>query len=122
MYNYINTTISLLVKMGLLTEDAGQHLSVELGKKIHFDKYNQSFMTVEEVVNELEKKDKKFLVEPWMAHIRQLEKKVSELTEELEKNQKHYVYLLSELGKKVQSLEIKPSVKPLPKKDLTAKK
>ena len=118
MYNYINTTISLLVKMGLLTEDAGQHLSVELGKKIHFDKYNQSFMTVEEVVNELEKKDKKFLAEPWMAHIRQLEKKVAELTDQLSQHHE----LVAELGKKVQALETKPAVKPLPKKELTVKK
>ena len=104
-------------------------------------------MTVEEVANELEKKGKKFLAEPWMAHIRQLEKKVTELTDQLSQHHE----LVAELGKKIQTLEdtrisdlethmadcerminvhgqkiqaleTKPVVKPLPKKDLTAKR
>ncbi len=104
MYNYINTTISLLVKMGLLTEEAGQHLSVELGKKIHFDKYNQSFMTVEEVVNELEQKDKKFLAEPWMAHIRQLEKRVTDLETHMADCER----MINVHGQKIQALKQSP--------------
>ncbi len=85
LYNYTNTTLALLVKMGLLTEEAGTYLSQELGKKIHFDRYKQSFETVEELAKELDEKQKKFLAEPWMVHIRnierQLEAKDKELTE-----------------------------------------
>lgn len=84
MYNYINTTLVLLVRLKLLTEDAGRHLSGELQSKIHTSRYDDAVQMLDGVLKNLEEKDKKVLAEPWMAHIRKLEEKLDTALSEIE--------------------------------------
>lgn len=83
MENY--TTISLLVKMHLITEDAAEYLGKELQSKIHTARFIDSLQMMQDMVDELAEKDTKFLVEPWMAYIRRLELRITELEKQVAK-------------------------------------
>ena len=83
MYNYTTTALVLLVRMKLLTPAAGKYLSDNLQSKIHTSRYNDSFAMVDEMLRELEAKDEDVLMQPWMAHIKQLEKRVDDLTKQV---------------------------------------
>ena len=71
--------------MNLLTEEAGEYLNEELQSKIHTARYRDSLQIVQDLMDELAEKDKKFLIEPWMAYIRRLEKRVAELEKQVAK-------------------------------------
>lgn len=79
MYNYSATLIALLVKMKLLTEEAGEHLNKELQSKIHTARFTEAQQIVQDLMDEVDEKGDKFLGEPWMPHIRSLEKRLANL-------------------------------------------
>lgn len=105
--------------MQLLTEEAGTYFSVELGKKIHFDKYKQSYQTIEEIVNELNEKEIKILAEPWLVYIRSMERTIEKLTKQVTDTESQINtqgQLIDKLANELKDLEQKN------KKVLTTKK
>ncbi|MDE2107152.1 MAG: hypothetical protein KGL39_58645 [Patescibacteria group bacterium] len=86
MYNYSATLIALLVKMKLLTEEGGEYLNGELQSKIHTARFKEAQQIVQDLIDEMEDKDKVFLVEPWMPYIRRMERKIEQLEKELTKS------------------------------------
>jgi polyhydroxyalkanoate synthesis regulator phasin len=69
--------------MNLLTEEAGKYLSDNLQSKIHTSRYNDAFQMVDEMLQDLEDKDKVVLKEPWQAYIRRLEARIEKLEKQL---------------------------------------
>lgn len=70
--------------MKLLTKDAAEHLSKEMGSAIHAARFEDSFATVDQILKELEAKEKKVVAEPWLASISKLETRVADLEKEIE--------------------------------------
>lgn len=83
MYNYTNTAIALLVRMRLLSEDMGRHLSGELQSRIHTARYDDAFQMIDDLFTEIEKKGKKSLTEPWLKTINDLEKRITSLEKKI---------------------------------------
>jgi hypothetical protein len=79
MYNYTSTAISLLVRMKLLSPDAGRYLNENLQSKIHTARYDDSYDMVDQMLKDFEEKDKITLMEPWMPYIRKLEREIAQL-------------------------------------------
>jgi len=69
--------------MQLLTEEAGEHLNKELQSKIHTARFTEAQQIVQDLMDEVDEKGQKFLGEPWMAHIRSLERRVEALEKQL---------------------------------------
>lgn len=104
MYNYSATLIALLVKMKLLTVEAGEYMNSELQSKIHTARFTEAQQIVQDLMDELDEKGEKFLSEPWMAHIRSLEKRVEGLEKHLLTRAEHAeVYNI--LANRVEGLE-----------------
>jgi hypothetical protein len=88
LFNYTTTAIVLLVRMKLLTEDAGKYLAENLQSKIHTSRYNDAFQMVDELLSELEAKEKYVLTEPWLPYTRRLERQIADLESRLAKFEK----------------------------------
>ncbi len=128
MYNYTTTALALDARMKILSYDAGEYLSNEMQSKIHTTSFKQAYIMIDDLFNELEAKEKSTLVEPWLAHIRTLEKKVEALEAKLEESTNHVTGLESKLNEKlkapaVTNIEVpssskKPIAKPIAKQPL----
>ena len=79
MFNYTNSMLAILEKANLITHEAAEKLSTELGSAIHQHRYNDAVIMIEDIME----KTKTFVSEPWLNDIAKLERRVALLEKAL---------------------------------------